>query len=50
VDIDPDPVVARADELVVPSVEIGRWRRQDPAELEAVSAAGAAALSEFGYA
>jgi sulfur carrier protein ThiS len=50
VDIDPDPVIAQANELVVPSLEIGRWRKQDPAELEAVSAAGAAGLSEFGYA
>jgi hypothetical protein len=49
IEVDPDPVVARAAELVVPSLEIGRWRQHDSAEVEAVSAAGAAGLSEFGY-
>lgn len=46
---DSDEVAARAQELVVPSLEIGRWRRHDPAELEAVSAAGAEGLAEFKY-
>ena len=50
IEADPDPAVARASELVVPSLEIGRWRRHDQAELEAVVAAGAEGLAEFGYA
>jgi len=46
---DPDPVIARAGELIDPSKEIGRWRLQDPDEMAAVLVAGAEGLSEFGY-
>ena len=45
----PDPVIARAHELIDPSKEIGRWRLQDPAEMAAVVATGAEGLAEFGY-
>jgi hypothetical protein len=45
----PGQVERIAAEVVQPSSSIGRWREQDPDEVEAIGRAGAEALREFGY-
>lgn len=46
---DDGAIVARARELVQPSPGIGRWRARNAGDVEAVCAAGAEGLGEFGY-